>query len=385
MLAGTGLSVLITLLRRDWPLFRLLMLTSPLLLFAFKNTFTRFDEGHALAFWALAGVLQGLVLVRTLAAATKTSAPAVIAGVTVLVSLLLVSGLGPWIGGVPGIQPSFGFPDNLAGARHALVLMALPERRQAEEAQVNAGLRAAYPLPPDVINELRQGTVDPLPVDLQVAFAYGFQWDPQPVLQAYAAYRPYLDHLDAQHLMGPQAPRFVLFALGTVDGRYPIFDAPETYRVLFQRYQVRDRTSKLVILERRPDAPLPPESQAGDVTGQLGQWIPVPNHGGQRLYGRVQIAYTWRGQALNLLNSPPELHVRFRYGGGQISPPFRFVPAIAPDGLDLSGFAPDTASAGRMADGLFDQPIEAIQILADSPADAYQQEVHVDFFTQTGA
>lgn len=384
MLGATGLSLLITLWRRDWSLFRLLLLTSPLLFFTFKNSFVRFNELHALAFWALAGVLQGLVLARAIATTgRKSSAPAVIAAATVLATLLLVGGLGPSIGGFPKIRPTLAFPANLAGDRHAVALFVRPDRRLAEEAQVSGALRAAYPLPPAVVDELRQGTVDVVPWDIQLAFAYGLQWDPQPVLLSYAAYRPYLDHLDAQHFVGPQAPRFVLYVATSIDGRYPLFDEPETYRVLFQRYQVRERISNLLILERRPDGPPPPERQSNSVTGRLGQWIPVPSHGDLRLYGGVQVGYTLLGQAMYLLHLPPELHIRFKYGGGEISPAYRFVPGVAPDGLELSGYAPDTSSVERMAEGQFDQPIEAIQILANSPVDAYQQEVQVAYFTQT--
>jgi len=386
MLAATGLSLLVTLWRRDWSLFRLLLLMSPLLLFAFKNSFVRVSELHALAFWALAGVLQGLVLVRAIATtdtSTKRSAPVVIAAVTVLVSVVLVGGLGPLIGGFPRIRPTLAFPANLAGERHALSLFVHPDLRVAEEAQVNSALRAAYPLPPEVVDELRQGTVDVVPVDLQLAFAYGLQWDPQPVLISYGAYRPYLDHLDAQHYLGPQAPRFVIFASKSIDGRYPLFDEPEVYRVLFERYQVRQQTSNLLILERRPDTPLPPESQRGSVTGRLGQWIPVPQHGDLRLYGRVQVDYTLLGQAMSLLHQPPALHILIKYGGGKISPAHRFVPAVGPDGLDLSSYAPDTSSVEHLAEGQFDQPIEAFQIVADSPVEAYQQDVQVTYFTQT--
>jgi hypothetical protein len=386
MLGATALGLLMTFWRRDWSIFRLLLLTSPVAFFAFKNAYARFDEGHALAFWALAGVLQGLVLVRALAASQSPAfAPVAIAAPVVLASVLLVSGLGPLIGAVPGIQPAFGFPDNLAGDRHAVALIALPDRRQAEEAQVNASLRAAYPLSPEVLDQLRQGSVDVLPVDLQVVAAYGLRWDPQPVLQMYAAYRPYLDHLDALHLEGPQAPRFVLLGSGTVDGRYPLFDGPETYRVLFQRYRILEQTSNLTVMERLPDAPLLPEVETARVSGQLGQWISVPSHGGLRLYGRFQVDYTLRGQALYLLNSPPELHIRFRFGGGQTSPLYRFVPALAADGLDLSAYAPDDPTIEHLAGGQFDQPIEAIQVVADAPVDAYQQRLTVAYSTQAVA
>ena len=361
----------------------MLLLTSPVLYFAFKNSFVRFDEGHALAFWALAGVLAGLVLVRAVSTTgTRNSAPAAIAAITVLASVVLVSGLGPLIGGVPGIQPTFGFPDNLAGDRHAVALFVLPDRRAQEEAQVYDAMRAAYPLPPDVIAQLRQGTVDVVPMDLQLAVAYGFQWDPQPVLQMYNAYRPYLDHLDAQHLVGAQAPRYVLLSAETIDGRYPLFDGPETYRTLFERYQVLEQVSNVLVLERRADAPPPQEIPMGSVAGGFGQWIPVPAHADQRLFGRVQVDYTLLGQAMYLLTSPPELHIRLQYGGGQVSPPFRFVPALAPDGLDLSTYAPDTAGYLQVALGQFDQPIEAIQIVADAPVEAYQPQIQVAYFAQ---
>lgn len=383
MLAAAGLSLLITAWRRDWSLFRLLLLTLCFEGFAYKNAFVRIGEHHSLEFWALAAVLSALVLVRAVATrGTIRSAPTVIATVTIVASLLLVGGLGPVVAKLPKMQPALASPANLVSYRRALSLIVHPDRRLLEKAQVNATLRAAYPLPPDVVSELRQGSVAVVPYDLLVAFAYGFQWDPQPVLLSYSAYRPYLDHLDAQHYLGPQAPRFVLYATKSIDGRYPLFDEPETYRVLFDRYQVLTQTSKMLVLERRPDGPLPPEHPLGSATGRLGQWIPVPPHGDQRIYGRVQLDYALLGLAMNLVLSPPELHIRMKYGGGGISPTYRFIPADGPDGLELSTYAPDNQSVERMAQGQFDQPIEAIQIVADSPAEAYEQMVYVSYFTQ---
>ena len=383
VLVSTGLGLLITLWRRDWPVFRLLLLTSPVLYFAFKNSYVRFDEGHALAFWALAAVLQGLVLVRALTGIRASGpTPALIAALTVVGAVVLVGGVGPWLGNVPGFEPTFGFPDNLAGNSRALSLFLHPDLRVDEEAQVNEAIRATYPLPPDVVARLREGTVSVVPTELQVPIGYGLQWDPQPVLQMYVAYRPYLDHLDAEHFTGPRAPRFVLLSAETIDQHYPLFDGPETYRAIFQNYAVLEQVSSLVVLERRPDAPNPQEVPAGAATGRLGEWIQVPNHGNQRIYGRVHVDYSVLGQAMYLLTSPPELYIRIQYGGGQVSPAFRFVPAISADGLDLSAYAPEISGIERIALGQFDQPIEAIQITSSSPASAYRQEVQVSYFTQ---
>jgi hypothetical protein len=83
-----------------------------------------------------------------------------------------------------------------------------------------------------------------------------------------------------------------------------------------------------------------------------------------------------------VLHRPPELHIRIKYGGGEVSPAYRFVPAVAPDGLDLSGYAPDSASVEQLMAGQFDQPLEAIQIVADWPVEAYEQQVMITYFTQ---
>ncbi|HEV3168104.1 MAG TPA: hypothetical protein VGZ22_29140 [Isosphaeraceae bacterium] len=384
MLGVTGVLLAIAAWRRDWSLFRLLLLISPVMFFLFKNAFVRFDEAHAVEFWALVAILMSLVLALAVGVKSdfKRGAHSALAGVTVLASVALVSGLAPLIGGVSGMQPTLPFPKNLASYGHTAALLVRPDRRQQEEAQVRASLQAAYPLPPEVLARLRQGTVDCIPLDLQMCLAYDFQWDPQPVFQSYNAWRPYLDHIDAQHYTGPAAPRFVLFAAKTIDGRYPLFDEPEAHRALMENYRVVDHVSFVVVLERRDGTQQPQQNEAGVVTARFGEWIDVPQHGDQRLYGRVQVAYSLLGLALNLLHRPPEVHIFFKYSGGQVSPAYRLVTANAPDGLDLSSYAPDTEGAGRLAEGQFDQPIEAIKIVTESPAEAYQQEIHLDYFTE---
>src|SRR2546428_304091 len=78
----------------------------------------------------------------------------------------------------------------------------------------------------------------------------------------------------------------------------PLFDEHETYRVLFGRYQVLEQTSNYLVFQRRRDAPLPAERELRSLSGRLGDWIQVPAHGDQRLYGRVQVGYSPLGQAL---------------------------------------------------------------------------------------
>jgi len=202
MLVAAGLSLLLTMWRHDWSLFRLVLLTSPLMFFVFKNSFVRFEEGRAVEFWALAAVLGCIVLVGAIGmpGGSERQGPVVLAGITVLASLALVGGLAPMLGGFPQMRPTLAFPDNLASYRDAVSLIISPDRRLEQETQLRQTFQAAYPLPPAIVDQLRQGAFD-APSYTQIVLAYDFKWDPQPVFLSYNAYRPYLDHADAQHYL----------------------------------------------------------------------------------------------------------------------------------------------------------------------------------------
>lgn len=385
MVGLTGLSALLALWQRDRPLSGLLLLSLPLLLVTFKEGFVRFGELHALIFWSVAVVILGLIVVRALAPGARAPRawPALPVGVSMLASALLISGVANSIGGTPELKPTWpllAFPEKVSAYRHAWTLVLDPSSRREQEAQVQEAVRAYYALTPGLVEQLRSGDVDTVPWDTQLIFAYGLDWNPRPVLQSYAAYRPGLDHRDAEHFRSAAAPRFVLFFWEDVDGRYPLFSEPETYRVLFQRYHVRERTPHFLLLERRAQTPPAQITELGTAIAPLGHWIEVPV-ASDPIYARVEVRYTPIGHALNLAWQPPQLHVRFRYAGGQVSRPYRFVPAVAPDGLPVSGYAVDTGDLERMASGRFDHPIEAIQVTADNPQQAYEKQVGVAYFT----
>jgi hypothetical protein len=388
MLLALGACLPLALWHRHLSLANLLLLSVPVALFAYKNAFVRFDEPHALTFWSIASVLLGFALICAVATTTRPGARPVawLAGGTVVAGVLLTNVLGPAIGGIPSFKPDpVTVQSDLSSYWHAATLLVRPDSRTLEERQVVARLESAYPLPQDVVATLRQGDVGVIPWDVQLAFAYDFKWNPQPVVLSYAAYTPYLDHEDALHFGGPRAPRFVIFAARDIDGRYPLFSEPETYRVVLERYQVLYRLTNMLVLEKRVPEPVARESDLGAANGSLGDWIAVPPHRPGPLFARVDVAFAPLGVALNLVDRPPELHIRLRYGQGQVSPGYRFVAAVAQDGLDLSTYAPDTASVGQVVDGDYGQPIDAIQILANGPVQAYNNLIRLTYFTENVA
>ena len=89
-----------------------------------------------------------------------------------------------------------------------------------------------YALPPNMVADLAHRTVAIEPYENSVAFAYpSIHWDPEPVLQTYAAYASNLDTLDSTFITSAKAPSRILeeTPLVTEDGRDPYFESPTTY------------------------------------------------------------------------------------------------------------------------------------------------------------
>jgi hypothetical protein len=115
-----------------------------------------------------------------------------------------------------------------------------------------------------------------------VAWAYGLDWRPLPVIQDYQAYTPALDELNADALAAADGPRFLLRHLGyentpvvSIDGRYTTFDVPQQTLVMLCLFHPVATTGAYQLLERgqnRCGEPRP----LGSATASYGETISVP-------------------------------------------------------------------------------------------------------------
>lgn len=106
-------------------------------------------------------------------------------------------------------------------------------------------LQNQYPLSPEILAMLANHTVDVFPWDVALAYAYGLDWDPRPVFQSYSAYTASLDALNAAHFNSNSSPDYVIFAAESIDGRYPLFDEPATFRSLLSKRRLH-RISSMI-------------------------------------------------------------------------------------------------------------------------------------------
>ena len=115
-------------------------------------------------------------------------------------------------------------------------------------------LRAAYDLPSDWLDRIRELTVDIVPVEQSMRSAYPeVQWaQPFPVYQLYHAYTPELDQLNCAHIESDKAPRYLILQLNFErfpEGIPPRF-SPATMLKIFTAYSIVSRHKNFVLLER---------------------------------------------------------------------------------------------------------------------------------------
>jgi hypothetical protein len=256
-----------------------------------------------------------------------------------------------------------------------LTTLAVPSERRDASEEAGAALRSAYALDPRIVETIGSETVDVRPWEIALAWAYGLEWRPLPVLQDYTAYTPELDGLNAEALAAPGGPRFIVRHFGFdgnaatgLEGRYTTFDSPLATRALLCGYRPLLTSGAYQLLERgepRCGEPRP----LGSATAAYGERVEVPTAPpGEAVFASIE------GTAAGGLERLRTLLYRaaIRHVDLGATARARFVPRNAPSGLLLRApadadfpdpfrLAPDVDSLAIDSEGGFatsDGPLE---------------------------
>lgn len=215
-----------------------------------------------------------------------------------------------------------------------------------------ARIRAQVPLPKV------QGTVDVYTVSQYLAAAYGYRWDPRPVIQSYSAYSPVLARLNADHLTGARPPDGILFALNAIDSRLPALADGPSWPILLSRYSVEwlgnlpqpTEGQSVAYLVRKPDSARITviRSPLLQTTAALGHRVRLPRSG-DALFAKIDIRPDVYGRFEQVLFKDPELYVNFRFPNGAMER-YRFIPGMARAGFVISPVVVDTEQFASLRD-----------------------------------
>ena len=185
---------------------------------------------------------------------------------------------------------------------------------------------AADRLPMEITSAIGSRPVAIFPYECVYAPVNGLNFRPFPVLQAYSAYTPYLDGLDAAFLEDSRsAPPFILFDWKSIDGRHPLLDVPATTVAMYRHYDLEASAGGHLVLRRRRAPRFGPARPVATRQLFIGRpfLIPASRH---PLIARIHLELTPAGKLRELVFRIPEVTMAG----------FRVPPKVMKDGVPLN-------------------------------------------------
>lgn len=105
---------------------------------------------------------------------------------------------------------------------------------------INSHVDNLVELPKEMLNEIGNDTVTIYPWEVSYIENNNINFIPMPIFQAYTAYTPYLDNLNANFFDNNNSPKYIIFEWQDIDGRLPLTDTPKTFRNIYNNYDFYD-------------------------------------------------------------------------------------------------------------------------------------------------
>jgi hypothetical protein len=223
-------------------------------------------------------------------------------------------------------------------------------RDQLSQARDQVNLETCRPI-------VGRASLDVLGFEQAVALFNDFNYRPRPIFQSYSVFTPYLGRLNGSYYESDAAPEYVLLKIQAIDGRMPMMDDSEVWRLFPHRYDFVQAERGFQLWRRQP-GPFDPATVAPtpllatDLAN--GQNLPLDAYAGKQLWARIELKQSLIGKLHAFLYKPPRVLLVVKDAKGiesefQLSLPmgrtgFILSPVIE-DAVTFAAFA--NARAGR--------------------------------------
>ena len=344
-----------------------------MIFWAWKEGFTRHDPGfgggHAMAFFGTA-LLVAAVGLAILSGESQRNA---IINVTGIYLLALVFAL-------PGA--SLFSVNEIANYKSFVSLITSKAHREMRQHEETSAIANQLHLDPALLSVVKNHSVNIIPWNLMMAQGYHMDLVASPVFQAYSVYTPYLDHLNAQQIWKGKSADKVIYTFESIDGRYPIFDEPATFRALLTCYRTEYASDPYTVLSRSQCLKPKLTRVGGPIKSGFNTWVAVPAHAS---YVDLAVRTTLVGHLMNILYKPDQVHILFKLSDGSIKGPYRFIYPVGGDGLFVKYFIQSQNEANQLfagdASGL--QKIDAFKLVTISKSIDYGNDITSQFLSVT--
>ncbi len=155
-----------------------------------------------------------------------------------------------------------------------------------------------------------RASLDVLGFEQATAIFNDFNYQPRPAIQSYSVFTPYLAKLNGDFYESNRAPEYLLLKIQTIDGRMPMMDDPEVWRLLPHRYDYLHSEKDYQLWHRLnlkfdPASATPTPLQATVLP--LGEKLSLAPYAGKQLWTRIELKQTLLGRLHAFLYKPPQV------------------------------------------------------------------------------
>lgn len=181
-------------------------------------------------------------------------------------------------------------------------------------------------------------TTDIYPTRLDLGVWSDYPLSLRPTLQSYVAANDTLLRMNANHLLGHDAPKQIILMQGeTVDGQYPAFSDSLSWPVLLTQYDVTKLAGNAVILKRNTQPRQVSLISIGSQTIKMGEGALVPPvpQGAQGIWATMKLKPSKWGMLRGVFYKRPVLEMKMIFMDGS-QQEARFMPLVSSAGFLLS-------------------------------------------------
>ena len=321
----------LTIIKKNKEFAKYLIISFPIVFEYFKEGFVRHDPtkfGHADYFFSFIGLyfIISYLNIKNKFKFKKTP---------VIILFILLPLIGIYYNTFKSLMPSY---SRFYSFKQALYLLKSSKSRNNFQKSVKQQMRNSLNIPKIFIKKIGNSSVNIIPWDLNIAYAYNLKLLPSPVIQAYSVYTPQLDVVNATQIKEGKSAKFIIYKLETIDGRYPLYDEPSTLRSILFNYKLYKCINNLCLLQKNNKNKSKMKIvKLKSINAKLGQPINVPIFPNGYEFAKVTINYSLFGKFMNIIYKDSPIYIKL-ITNNFISPKYRFIQKVGRDGIFVSEY-----------------------------------------------
>ncbi|HMQ08125.1 MAG TPA: hypothetical protein PKC30_12555 [Saprospiraceae bacterium] len=176
------------------------------------------------------------------------------------------------------------------------------------------------------------GTIDVYPNEQTYILAHGLNYKPRPIFQSYSAYTQYLLQQNKNHLIGNDAPDYILFGVFEIDGRLPALMDGHSWLEIMSRYEIVHFQDNHILFKKSPQSKKWELKNSAQGVIEINQPLPIPSG---KLYAQLEMKKSLLGQMMNIFFKLPYVYITYKFENENTAT-FRMIPGMMNNGFFIS-------------------------------------------------